>query len=334
MIDLNSPITFQNGAGEDFNLNTLIGTQYVAGGSTPLSGYIVSGFGLGGLQPIGYEDPKAVRDGIDTAEAFAGRRIVTLNIDVYGSTRADLFQRVQNLINLMRFTPKRYEVTDGFRLLKATMLSTDVNFDGEIPIQFLARPLTIPQSESNSTQFTGADGLGYSQRVAIYFLLKYPYKYAQQLNEINIPINNTDVEVPNHGGAPAEFQVLIEATSVQATDIKITINVNDVPITLNVTETLGLFDTIDDVDYTRSILVDYNNQIVYTNIYESETLTTNSEVTMNLIGVDSGAMFATLEPNSDSGESNRIRVRIQNASTLADITSNYVVTTYWREAWY
>ena len=334
MIDLNSNITFQNGAGEDFSLNTLLGSQNIAGGSTPLSGYIVSGFGLGGLQPIGYEDPKAVRDGIDTAEAFAGRRIVTLNIDVYGATRADLFQRVQNLISLMRFTPKRYESTDGFRLLKATMLTQDPNFDGAIPVQFLARPLTIPQSESNSTQFTGADGLGYSQRMAIYFLLKYPYKYAQQLNEINIPINNTDTNVTNHGGAPADFQLLLEATSPAATDIKVTINVNDVPIVLNITETLGLFDTSGGVGYYRSILVDYVNQVVYTQIYETGTQTKVAEVTMNLITVDSGAMFATIEPDSDTGIPNKVRVLIENASTLADITTGYTVTAYWREAWY
>jgi hypothetical protein len=214
------------------------------------------------------------------------------------------------------------------------MLTQDPNFDNVIPVQFLARPLTIPQSESNSSQFTGADGLGYSQRMAIYFLLKYPYKYAQQLNEINVPIDNEDVNINNHGAAPSDFQILIEADDTAATDIDITINVNDVPITLNVTETLGLFDTVDSVDYTRSILIDYVNQVVYTQIYESETQTTVGEITMNLIAVDSGAMFATIEPNADTGVANRVRVRIQNHSTEADITSGYTVTAYWREAWY
>ena len=332
MIDLNSAISYQNGKGEDVNINTIVGNPTFAGGSAPLSGYVVSGFGVGPSSPIGYEDPKAIADGVDTAEAFAGRRILTVGLDVYGSSRANLFQNVQNIINLMRFMPKYFESSDGFRKLKAKMLTTDANFpDGSISIYFLARPMQIPQSESNSTQFTGSDALGYSTKMVLYFLLKYPYKYADLINEVNIPITNTVVAIENHGAAPAELQIEFESTSntARTTDLLVTVTVDDVPLELNITQTAGV-----DGSINRSWLVDYKDQVVYTREENTSTFVTTSEVTMNLITINSGALFATLEPRADRSAGTPVKVRVQNASTLADITTGYTVTAYWRETWY
>jgi hypothetical protein len=332
MIDLNSSITYQNGKGEDVNINTIIGTQALAGGSAPLSGYAVAGFGVGPSQPIGYEDPKAISDGVDTAEAFAGRRILTMALDVYGSTRANLFQNVQNIINLMRFMPKSFESSDGFRKLKASMITTDTNFPGgAIPIYFLVRPMQVPQSESNTSQFTGSDSLGYSTKMMLYFLLKYPYKYADSINEVNIPITNTAVLVENHGAAPADLQIAFTSTSntARTTDLLVTITVDDVPLELNITQTAGV-----DGSVYRSWLVDYKDQIVYTQEQNTSTFATTSSVTMNLININSGALFATVEPRADRTTGTPIKVRVQNASTLADITTGYTVTAYWRETWY
>lgn len=332
MIDLNSGISYQKGNAEDFQLNTLIGTQVVAGGSTPLSGYIVSGFGIGSVQPIGYEDPKATADGIDTAEAFAGRRIVTIGLDVYGSTRADLFNKVQNVVNAMRFMPKRFESSDGFRKLKATMITEDPNFpDKAIPVYFLARPLVIPQTESNSTQFTGTDGLGYSTKMTLYFLLKYPFKYAQTVVEQNIPIDNTESEVNNRGAAPADLQILFESEDgdTRTTDLLVTVTVDTVPLQFTITQTAG-----EDGSIVRSWLLDYKDQLIYTRERDTTTNAVTSMITMNQIAVDSGALFATLEPDADRVDPATIKVRVQNAGTLADITTGYAVTASWREAWY
>lgn len=332
MIDLNFAISYQNGKGTDVNINTIIGTPMFAGGSAPLSGYVVSGFGVGPTSAIGYEDPKAIADGVDTAEAYAGRRVLTVGLDVYGSNRANLFQNVQNIINLMRFMPKSFESSDGFRKLKARMLTTDSNFpDGSIPIYFLARPLQIPQSESNSTQFTGSDALGYSTKMVLYFLLKYPYKYADSINEVNIPITNTAVAIENHGAAPADLQIAFESTSntARTTDLLVTVSVDDVPLELNITQTAGV-----DGSIYRSWLVDYKDQVVYTREQNTSTFATTSTVTMNLITINSGALFATLEPRADRTAGTPVKVRVQNASTLANITTGYTVTAYWRETWY
>jgi hypothetical protein len=332
MIDLSSAISYQNGKGDDVNINTITGNPLLAGGGVPLSGYSVSGFGIGSSLPIGYEDPKTISDGVDTAEAFAGRRILTVQVDVYGSSRANLFQNVQNIINLMRFMPKTFESSDGFRKLSATMITTDANFqDGEIKIHFLARPLQIPQSESTSAQFSGSDALGYSTKMLLYFLLKYPYKYADSINELVVPINNTNVTVNNYGAAPADLQIGIESTgnTARTDDLLVTVTVDGVPLELNITQTAGL-----DGSINRSWLIDYSDQVVYTREQNTTTLATTASVTMNLININSGALFATVEPLADLAVGTPIKVRVQNASTLTDITTGYTVTAYWREKWF
>jgi hypothetical protein len=334
MIDLNSAISFEDGAGNDFNLNTIIGAQVLTGGGVPLSGFSISGVGVGAAMPIGYEDPKATADGIDTAEAYVGRRILTLAVDVYGSSRSDMFKKVQDVTNLMRFMPKRYELTDGFRRLKARMLTTDANFpsDTDIPVYFYARPMQIPQAESSTGQFAGSDALGYSTKMILRFLLKYPFKYHQFLNEESVPIDNTEFEFSNHGGAHADAQLLLQANptnSTQATDIKVTITLNDVPLVLDITDTIGV-----DGGVARSVLVDYKDQIVYKREQDTTTLVTTSSIAQNLVNINSGALFATIEPNADLGGANTIKVRIQNAGTLTDITTGYTATLSWREAWY
>lgn len=334
MIDLNSVISFEDGAGNDFNINTIIGSQVLTGGGVPLSGYSVSGFGVGAAQPIGYEDPRSTADGVDTAEAYVGRRVVTIALDIYGSTRADLFKRMQDITTLMRFIPKRYEQTDGFRELKARMLTVDPNYqaDGDIPVYFYARPLQIPQSESATAQFSGSDALGYSAKTILRFLLKHPLKYHQFLSEEEVPIDNTVYEFDNYGGAYADAQLLIEADPTSAsetTDITVTITLNDVPLVLDITDTIGLDGSVE-----RSILVDYKDQIVYKREQDTSTLVTTSSISQNLININSGALFGTIEPNADLGAANNIKVRIQNTSTTADITTGYTVTLSWREAWY
>lgn len=339
MIDLNTAVTFQDASGNDFNLNEITGGQPLAGGGKPVSGYMVDAIGFGSASPIGYEDPKATSDGIDTAEAFAGRRIVTMGLAIYGSTRADLFQRIQNVTNLMRFMPKLYNTSDGFRQLKGNMITTDANFvpSGQtsttIPVYFYVRPLQIPQTEVLSSQFTGSDALGYSAKMNLFWLMKYPVKYAQQLSNItNMATNGTEYTINNHGAAPADLQISFQSVdgSAKTTDIKVVITVAGTPLTFTTTDTVGADGAI-----VRSYFVDYKEQILYKREYNPTTFVTSSTIAMNLINVDSGALFATVEPTADLSTPAKVKVEVYDANTpFAQITSGYSATVSWREAWY
>lgn len=333
MIDLNSDVDFQDGAGNEFHLNTIIGEQNIAGGSIPLSGYAVEGIGFGGIQPVGYVDPKATSDGIDTAEVYAARRTVSLQMSIYGSTRVDLYQKTQDLLNLMRFMPRRYATTDGFRQLRFTMLTTNTSVfpTGTIPAYMLVRPLDMPVTEVTTATTTGSDSRGYSARIMLNFLLKYPFKYGQDLRtEEELPINGTSRVIQNHGGAPAEAQILIQSGdgTARTGDIYVTITLNGVPLKLKITDTLGA-----DGDLVRSVLVDYKEQIIYIRELNTITGTVESIIAQNLIVIDSGATFGTLEPKIDYPDGMSVSVNITDLEEDA-VTEGYKVDLSWREAWY
>jgi len=331
MIDLNAAIDFQDGAGNLFHLNTIIGEQVIAGGSVPLSGYAVEGVGFGNVIPVGYTDPRATSDGIDTAEAYAGRRTVTLAMSIYGSTRVDLYQKIQDLVTLMRFIPKRYATTDGFRQLQFTMLTSNTTDfpSGLIPSYCLVRPMEMPVTEATTAHTTGSDSRGYSARMTLNFLMKYPYKYAQELRGIeSVPIDETEVTIDNHGGAAADAQLLISSDTTQDEDIYVTITLNGVPLTLKITQTLG-----EDGDLVRSVLVDYKEQIVYVRELNTITGIVSSSIAQNLIVLDSGATFGTIEPVADYAGGTKLKIKITDLAEV-DITSGYTAEFSWREAWY
>jgi len=333
MIDLNGEVNYQDGAGNEFHLNTIVGEQDISGGSVPLSGYAVEGVGFGGVQPVGYTDPKATSDGIDTAEAYAGRRTLSMLMSVYGSTRVDLYQKIQDLLTVMRFMPRRYAATDGFRQLRFTMLTTNTSVfpSGEIPSYVLVRPLDMPTTEVTTAQTTGSDTRGYSARIMLNFLMKYPFKYGQELRvEEDLPIDGTNTVIQNHGGAPADAQLLIQSSdgTARAGDIYVTITVNGVPLKLKVAQTIGA-----DGDLVRSILVDYKEQIVYIRELNTDTGIVESAIAQNLIVIDSGATFGTLEPKIDYPDGMNVSV---NITDLAEdpVAEDYKVDFSWREAWY
>lgn len=329
MIDLSLPVTYETGDGSAINLNTITSAQVVAGGSTPFSGYAVDGVRIGEIEPVGYTDARSTSDGIDVAEAYAARRTVSMLVNVYGSTKNDLFTKMQNLTSAMRFMPKRYASSNGFRKLSFTML-TDATAK---ECYFYARATKIPRIEASGAMTTGSDALGYSARVVLEFLLKYPYKYSATLSQnTNVPINNTAATIVNHGAAPADATLTFESSDPavgRTDDIKVIITLNDTPITLLITDTIGL-----DSGTLRSIIVDFKDQIVYKVEKNVSTNAIVSSIAQNLIQIDSGATFGTVEPKIDYPSDNSLKVQILNASTNAAITTGYKVSFSWREMWY
>jgi hypothetical protein len=332
MIDLSLPITIEDGAGHALDLNSLAGEQNLAGGGVPLSGYLVDAFTFGGSNPVGYEESRSTDDGVDATEAYVGRRILNAVIWVYGNSRLDLYNRLQVLINAMRFLPNRYIQTDGFRKLRFTMLTPDVvNYppDGSLPAYCVVRPAQLPAIQVDGSTITGSDELGYATRISLMWLMKYPFKYASALNSVNVPIDETEVEIENHGAADADPQLLIEAIDSETEDIKITVTLNGTPLELLVTKTLGT-----DGDIERSILIDFRDQVVYTREQQGDIIA--SLLSQNLIVMNSGAMFGEIHPMRDSDDTvtpTLIKIRITDTDDN-EITTGYTATLSWREAWF
>lgn len=329
MIDLSYPVSYEIGDGTDLNFNTVTDTQTVSGGSVPVNGFMIDAIRVGAIEPVGFTDARSTSDGIDVAEAYASRRTVTISLSVYGITRQDLFQKMQTLTDMMRFMPKRYAPTNGFRKLKFTQLVNNTSVD----CYFFARPQKIPNMDALSSMTTGNTARGYSTRVRLEFLLKYPYKYSQTLKTLaNVVYNNSVTEVVNNGSAPADATLTFSAdtdASTRAADIKVIVTIGDTPITLLITKTIGL-----DNGVLRSVFVDFSDQIVYEIEKTVSTGVAVSSIAQNLIQIDSGATFGTVEPEADYPNGNDLTIQVLDATTLAAITTGYKVSFSWQEMWY
>lgn len=338
MIDLKQPIYWEQANGVFLNLNTLVDNSTFSP-TQPISGYRVKSFAFGAANPIGYEDPRATRDGVDVADAYIGRRLIQISVDIYGSTRQDLAGKVEKVVKMMRFIPKRFQGSDGFRRMKFSLLTDDlVNFpDGVVQCYSLCRPAQMPQIETNPMMFTGSDQAGYSTGIVLAFVMKSPYKFSETLKQSNVPLSGSSVTLHNHGSAPSYAEVILSkvliggSPSKNAELIKATITVNGTPLVLSIpTNTIG-----DDANYEYKILVNYDEQIVYDSKLEKATSTQLNTINQKYIVINSGALFGLIDPDDDhfGGTPSEINVSIVDGSDNP-ITTGYSVTVSWREAWY
>jgi hypothetical protein len=335
MIDLKSPILLEQSNGVFLDINTILDEGSFSP-TTPLSGYRVKSITTGAATPIGYEDPRATRDGIDVGDAYIGRRIIQLTVDVYGNSRQDLAGKINNAVKAMRFVPKRFTLVDGFRKLKFTILTNDVaNYpSGSIDGFSIVRPAAMPQTSSDPTVFSGSDGAGYSSQLVLSFVMKSPYKYSSTLKEYIAPADDsTLVSLHNHGSSPAYGEVLIYKTTsgLNASEVQFKITLNGTPLDLSIPAgKIG-----DDETYEYKILINYDEQTVYDQVVTKSNGLITTTLNQSYIIVNSGALFGLIDPDDDivSGEPSKIKVRAQQSNgTIISTGYSYRIT--WREAWY
>ena len=337
MIDLKSSVYWEQPSGVFLDINTITDSSSLSP-NQPLSGYRVKSIAFGAANPIGYEDPRATRDGVDVADAYIGRRLVQIGVDVYGATRQDLAGKVEKLTKSMRFVPKRFQSSDGFRRLKFTMITDDTtNFPtGKIEGYSVCRPAQMPQTETNPAMFSGSDDAGYSTGLILAFIMKSPYKFSDTLKESSVGITGTEVNLHNHGSAPAYAQLLIEKTyggtpALNAAVVKFIVTLNGTPLTLSIpASTIG-----DDATYKYRILINYDDQIVYDSRFTKADSTVLNTLNQTYIIINSGALFGLIDPDDDhaGGGPSTVSITCTDASNNP-ITTGYSASVSWREAWY
>lgn len=337
MIDLKSPLYWEQASGVFLDINTLNDTSTLSP-TQPVSGYRIKSIAIGAANPIGYEDPRATRDGVDVADAYIGRRLIQISLDVYGNTRQDLAGKIEKIVKMMRFVPKKFQASDGFRRLKFTMITDDTtNFPtGKIEGYALCRPAQMPQIETNPAMFSGTDSAGYTTGVILAFIMKSPYKFSETLKSSAVGITGTAVTLHNHGSAPAYAELLIErnydATPAKnAALVKFTVSLNGTPLVLSVpASTIG-----DDATYKYRILLNYDDMIVYDSRLTKSNSTVVNTINQTYIVINSGALFGLIDPDDDhyGGTPSTVSITCADASNNP-ITTGYSASISWREAWY
>lgn len=337
MIDLTQPIYWEQPNGVFINLNDLTNNSTFSP-TQPISGYRVKSISFGAANPIGYEDPRATRDGVDVADAYIGRRLLQIQLDLYGATRQDLAGRLETIVKMMRFVPKRFQASDGFRRFKFTMITNDTtNFPtGRIEAYSVCRPAQMPQIETNPMMFSGSDSAGYSTGVILAFVMKSPYKFSDTLKSGGITLGGSAITLHNHGTAPSYAELVIAkittaTPSKNAALVKFTVTLNGTPLVLSIpANTIG-----DDATYEYKILINYDEQIVYDSKITKDGGAALNTINQKYIIVNSGALFGLIDPDDDhyGGTPSTVSVSAVDGSNNP-ITTGYSATISWREAWY
>lgn len=87
-MDLDRPVTYRG-----YELNTVAKLA----GSGQRRGCLLEEADFSAVQAVGYTEKRAQGDGLDASDVYLGSRIVQLRGTVYGETRADTFDRLQDL---------------------------------------------------------------------------------------------------------------------------------------------------------------------------------------------------------------------------------------------
>lgn len=197
-------------ASVELNLNSIASSD-VTSSIGPRSGYKVMAASIGASPAVGYQDKRAVDDGIDIGDAYLQGRQVDISCAVFGSTLADFHSKLQALADVMRINPRYYDSSYGFRELKFSQATIDTtNYtSGTAALRIIVRPMAVPnitydQSASIDHSISSSASRGFSATVVLSFLAKEPYRYRQDQREISISVasvssSSSTTSLPNIG---------------------------------------------------------------------------------------------------------------------------------------
>ena len=180
-MDFNREIKIATGSATSayLNLNSITTAPTVG---TPFSGYVVESVAYANAGISGFMDSLAQRDGAEANIALLGTRQVQLIVQVYGSSSADFFDKLNALNSSLQPYPSFATSDDGFRSLdfdQATV-STGSYTSGFINMRMKVRPTSIPTYNLNNDLVTPrTTDRGISTKAAISLMAKDPRKTNQ-----------------------------------------------------------------------------------------------------------------------------------------------------------
>jgi hypothetical protein len=180
-VDFNREIKIATGSATSayLNLNSITTAPTVG---TPFSGYVVESVAYANAGISGFMDSLAQRDGAEANIALLGTRQVQLIVQVYGSSSADFFDKLNALNSSLQPYPSFATSDDGFRSLdfdQATV-STGSYTSGFINMRMKVRPTSIPTYNLNNDLVTPrTTDRGISTKAAISLMAKDPRKTNQ-----------------------------------------------------------------------------------------------------------------------------------------------------------
>jgi hypothetical protein len=185
------------------NLNSITAAPTVG---TPFSGYLVENVSYANAGIGGFTEALAQRDGVEADIALLGARQVQMVVQVYGSSLADFYDKLNALNGSMHPYPSYATSDDGFRELRfvqPTAITTSNNTTGLLNLLMKVRPTALPSYQlNNDTVSPQTSDRGVSTRASVTLFSKDPRKLSQSTRTASLNVSastSTTSTVANDG---------------------------------------------------------------------------------------------------------------------------------------
>jgi len=199
------------------NLNSITAAPTVG---TPFSGYLVENVSYANANISGFTESQAQRDGSEADIALLGPRQIQMVVQVYGSSLADFYDKLNGLNGAMRPYPSYATSDDGFRELRfvqPTAITTSNNTTGLLNLLMKVRPTSLPSYQLNNDMVTPqTSDRGVSTRALVTLFSKDPRRLSQatRTSSLNVSAStSTTTTVTNDGNYNIYPDVTFVSTS-------------------------------------------------------------------------------------------------------------------------
>lgn len=218
-MDFNKEIQIATSSSAYLNLNSITTAPTVG---TPFSGYVVENVSYANANVNGFIDSLAQRDGVEADIALLGARSIQMIVQVYGSTEADFYDRLNTMNAALHPYPSFATADDGFRALdfKQSTIAYSAYSSSGIPLRMKVRPVGLPNYNLRNDLVTArTSDRGISTKAAINLIAKDPRKLNQTSSTGTLVAGSTTT-VTNNGNYTAYPTItLVNAGSQQTATI-------------------------------------------------------------------------------------------------------------------
>lgn len=198
------------------NFNSITSAPTVG---TSFSGYVVENVSYANASIRGFTESEAQRDGLDADIALIGPRQVQMVVQVYGSSLADFYDKLNTMNGAFQPYPSFASSDDGFRELRfvqPTAITTSNNTTGLLNLLLKVRPTSLPSYNLNNDFVSPqTSDRGVSTRASVTLLSKDPRKLSQATRSSSINVSastTTSTTVTNDGNYYAYPTITITST--------------------------------------------------------------------------------------------------------------------------
>jgi hypothetical protein len=215
-MDFNKAIEFATSSSTYINLNTITAAPTVG---TPFSGYVVESVSYANAGISGFTGSLAQRDGLEADIALIGPRQVQMIVQVYGSTEADFYDKLNLLNGALSPYPAFSTSDDGFRNMRfsqSTISNSGYSSTGFIPMRMKLRPQALPAyTLANDLVTARTSDRGVSTKASITFLAKDPRKLTQTAlsGSIGVSASTTSTTLLTNNGNYTAYPTFVVTSS-------------------------------------------------------------------------------------------------------------------------